>query len=199
MQTMKIYVAGSSRNRERARRFMDTVRTVHAPGVKLEIAHDWVAEQDANEALSLWDCDLSETERARHATADFDAIETCDAFVLLAEPEATGRGMWVELGFALALTRYAKREPLIFVSGGERRSIFTSERLVTLEVPRRIDVNACDGETFERMLPALAELASYREQPARPSAHSEPAHRAPFIERARLALALAVAVMRGKR
>jgi len=144
---ISVYVAGSSAKRERARFFMDQIK-VH-PGMR--VTYDWVGDVDASKAKGVDDFQLSDVERARYANADLDGVAASDVFVLLAEERPTGRGMWVELGFVLALNEqgkdYGHDQITVIVSGGGRRSIFTAPTCgVDFEVPYRVGKH--DGEAF---------------------------------------------------
>lgn len=116
---MRIYVAGSSKERERARRAMRAVREMgHA------VSHDWLSVIEragaANEGLSI-------EAQLRVAAGDLAAVDQSHLLWLLA-PETESRGAWVEYGYALALGVQC------IVSGPESgRSIFS--RLAVAVLP----------------------------------------------------------------
>lgn len=131
---INVYVAGASRNKERARAFMDRVRAHPA----MTLAHDWVAHIDDADAAGHTDEDFGDRERFIFAAEDLAKLAEADAAVFLFEAEPVGRGSYVELGYAVALREVCDggdARPWILVSGGERRSIFTVAGLVDLEVP----------------------------------------------------------------
>lgn len=149
---IEIYVAGSARNWQRARAFMERI---HAHE-HMRVVFDWTLSVEAAQSAGVHDSALDNDERASHARADLNAIESCDVFVLLAESEPVGRGAWIELGYAMRIRDANVRrvadswldgEPTIVVSGGDRRSIFTTPpALVDYEVP--YDVGTHDDEAF---------------------------------------------------
>lgn len=158
--TIRVYVAGSSARKERARSFMTRVRG-HAG---MSVALDWIDHVDVADRAGVRDSDLPDHARARFAIADLEAVAECDALVVLAEASPTGRGMWVELGFALGLGWMGRRPPLIVVSGGDRRSIFTApeERLVDFEVD--FAVGQHEDEAFEILKTFVEETGGETEE-----------------------------------
>jgi len=145
-----VYVAGASRNRERSRRFIERVRN-HP---RMRITYDWIADVDAAAAAGPFDCDLDDEKRRHFADADLAGLAAADVAVFLAETTEAGRGMWVELGYAICI-REAEADPChsIVVSGGGRRSIFSA--LADVELVS-LDDAANDAATFD----VLEELAS---------------------------------------
>jgi len=147
---VRVYVAGSARNRDRARAFFDRVRALDGA----EIAIDWIDDVDASEAKGVRDRDLLPFERVEYALKDLEGVASCDVLVVLAEAEPSGRGLWVELGYALALRderggggwSAVRPHPHVIVSGGDRRSIFTAEGLVDCEFA--YDVGGHDDKAF---------------------------------------------------
>jgi len=138
---INVYVAGVSRNKERARAFMDRVRA--HPGMSLAI--DWVEHIDAADADGKRDQDFDHEARKAYAEADLNALASSDVAVFLAESDPVGRGLWVELGYAICL-RESDGDLLrgMIVSGGEGRSIFTS--LADAEVSYAVGEH--DAEAF---------------------------------------------------
>ena len=121
---LRVYVAGSSREMDRARAAMDYVRELG--GV---ITFDWVAEI---ERVGSANDGLTDEQRRSSAAADLEGVEACDVFWLLA-PETPSTGAWVELGIALGLRESIR----IIVSGpGSKRSIFSA--LANIETPSDI-------------------------------------------------------------
>jgi nucleoside 2-deoxyribosyltransferase len=110
--TLRVYVAGASKEPERVRWAMDSLRSA---GCKVTL--DWLAVIEkagsANEGLS-------DAQRARAAHDDLVGVQVADVLWVLA-PENTSTGAWVELGYALALGT------IVVVSGHARtRSIFAA-------------------------------------------------------------------------
>ena len=147
---ISVYVAGSSRNTSRARAFIERVNA----DPRMHLTHDWTAPAVSAAANGIRDCDLTDAQRTDFALADLDAVLRADVLVVLAEAEPTGRGMWVELGFALGYNVLSVARIRTIVSGGARHSIFTAPPvLVDFEVPN------VDGDDFEafNILDELAE------------------------------------------
>lgn len=110
---LDVYVAGSSRDLERAERVIAALRAI--PGVMVPV--DWpfmMREHGPDEGLS-------DEDRQRFAKAD--ARGACHANVLLLlrpTTEAPSAKAWVELGIALG----ALRSPLILIAGRGTACIF---------------------------------------------------------------------------
>lgn len=108
---IKVYIAGASREIERAEKWIR-----HVKGVKgLEVTCDWPAAMRAAGA----DVDLCEDDRRRYARADWEGVERADVLWLL-RPTVESTGAWVELGIALA------GKTRVIVSGKGRFCIFDS-------------------------------------------------------------------------
>jgi hypothetical protein len=119
---MKVYIAGSSREIERARSAMAAVRVMgHI------ITHDWTADLDA---VGRPDHELSREECQPYAIRDLEAVASAEVFLFL-HPVTESTGAWTELGYALRCRndRYVlgrpPPRPTIIVAGG-RRGIFWS-------------------------------------------------------------------------
>lgn len=162
-----VYVAGSSRNTERARKFRDMV---HHWGEIMSLAHDWLPDVMAASDAGRLDNDMSDAERLLASTADLTGVLACDVLVVLAEELQARKsfGSGVELGYAIAMREISaataaaagmdmiagmvlEPAPLILVAGGSRSSIFTVGGTVDHEL--RTDAN-----TFG----ALLEIAQAR-------------------------------------
>lgn len=111
--TVKVYVAGSSAELERAQRAIDFIRSIG-----WEVVHDWVADV-RRERLEggRQDSDLSDEERRTFAHKDLTSVGDAELVWLLV-PNNPSTGAWVELGYALALTRVLIHiAPRIIASG----------------------------------------------------------------------------------
>ena len=147
---INVYVAGASRNKERARAFMDRVRAEPT----MILTHDWVADIDAADAACKTDRDFDTAARLRFAEADLDGLAEADVAVFLLEAEPMSRGSYVELGYAIAVREVcgpSDIKPRIIVSGGGRRSIFTVPGLVDHEVSYD-DVEQCDAAAWHALV-----------------------------------------------
>lgn len=116
--TLRIYVAGSSRELERVRAAQRM-----AERLGCVITHDWTRDVEVNREAGIADADLPKQERMRHAWIDMMAIDSADIVWVLA-PETQSTGCWVELGVALVWPE--ERLALIVSGPGSRRSIFAS-------------------------------------------------------------------------
>lgn len=107
----RVYVAGSSHELARARRWMDRLREEG-----FEITHDWVTEiENVGQANPP---DATPQQRHDWAVNDLNRVADADILWLLAPAEGEGRGAYAELGTAYTLGRE------IVVSGPTKQSIF---------------------------------------------------------------------------
>lgn len=85
------------------------------------ITHDWTASDGF---MGTADKETNPTEAARRAQADMLGVVACDVYVLSSDNARPGKGMYVELGGALAL-RATTGKPDIYITGeGNHTSIF---------------------------------------------------------------------------
>ena len=119
--TLRLYVAGASRDLGRTRAFVRQAIDAYAE-LGLEVVHDWTVE--AERSFQAGDCDatLGPVERHRRAKHCLDAVARADVFVVLL-PDGESRGAWIELGAALMLAR--TRACRVVVSGDYRGTLFT--------------------------------------------------------------------------
>ena len=116
---MKIYVAASSKELERAERIMAALR---ARGH--EITFDWTVPIRERAARGEPDAKLSITERGFYAFKDTNGIEDADLFWQLI-PTTESAGAWWELGYATGLRNGKVKHPHVIVSGNPERCLFT--------------------------------------------------------------------------
>lgn len=121
---MKVYIACSSQEPERARWAMDAVRRLGC-----EVAHDWLRaiEEDgaANEGLDS----EARLDRSAECLEALDDLGDEDVFWLLV-PVTNSAGAWAEFGYVLARERHCDMYelPEIVVSGSAvESSIFTAQ------------------------------------------------------------------------
>lgn len=110
---MRIYIAGSSREIERAERAIKAVR---------ELGHtitvDWPAAMRAEAANGKGDHALTPEEQKRYAEADLDGVAGADlVWLLIPDRENPSVGAWFEAGYALAIARYHEPSTAIVASG----------------------------------------------------------------------------------
>ena len=113
--TLKVYVAGSSAEVERAERVIASLRAMgHV------VTFDWTRSVREYRSQGYRDADLDDDRCAMIASEDLDAVRRADALLFLS-PEEPTTGAWVELGCALNLANMA-----ILVSGKTARNfLFT--------------------------------------------------------------------------
>lgn len=100
---MKVYVAGSSRERDRVDWAMGVVT-----GLGATIAHDWTKSIDEARSRGCEDGDLTNEERASRADDDAEGIEAANVFWQLI-PTTPTKGAWIEYGIACGLRRVERR------------------------------------------------------------------------------------------
>ena len=113
---MKIYIAGSSNELQIVRPWIAVCKDIG-----LDITLDWtipVEKQGDNPR------NLPEEERLGFAIEDLTAIEQADIFWLLVPTNNTGRGCWVEFGYARAMG--LQKDLITIASGDIKVSIFTA-------------------------------------------------------------------------
>jgi len=109
---MKIFVSGQ---------ILDTVY-VHSVQKRLrdaghKITHDWTVNETGEKMLATIEDKLKDvTETSRRAQLDIDGVINADAYVICTNNTTAGKGMYVELGAALALYE-TRGKPRIFVLG----------------------------------------------------------------------------------
>lgn len=130
---MKVYLAGSSTgtNRTAVKMAMAGLRGVAG----IEVTHDWIASIERVEAEQGLDVGLDRDFRRECAEADLRGVRDADIVWVLI-PSEGGAGLWIELGYALALrdTFVGRPRPRILVSPACRRarSIFLDLDAVVL-------------------------------------------------------------------
>ena len=111
---MNIYIAGSSNELESVKTWI-----LACTDIGLDVTLDWtipVQQFGANPA--------SETDRQAWAVEDLTAVERADVFWLIVPTHNTGRGCWVEFGYARAMA--LSKELVTIASGDIKVSIFTA-------------------------------------------------------------------------
>ena len=111
---MLVYVAGASRELERAEAFIASLRLRGH-----EVTHDWTVDVRASRVAGVVDEQLSDQDAQRYAETELDAVVQAQLLVLLA-PEQSTSGAWVEYGVAIAAGL-----PILVVGPRARCSIFT--------------------------------------------------------------------------
>ena len=101
---MKIYVAAKFEAKEQVRALYEKLRAAGH-----EITHDWTGEDDSH----LTDPRKKELYWENAADADLGGVDSADVLVLVPHPH--GRGLFVELGAALArqISVYVVGDPVV--------------------------------------------------------------------------------------
>lgn len=93
---MRVYVAASSRECDRAERVMNALRAASHV-----ISHDWIPGVRAAFASGIEEAKADDAHAFEAALADMNGVVTADALVFLAPTDAS-KMAWAELGAALA-------------------------------------------------------------------------------------------------
>lgn len=117
---MKIFVSGQIEDIENVRKVQaEFVRAGH------EITHDWTTNEPRAKMLGSMESKLENLdETKKRAVNDINGVVGSDIYVICTDNEKAGKGMYVELGAALAL--HAKfNTPKIYLLGNmNHMSIF---------------------------------------------------------------------------
>ncbi|TLH59719.1 hypothetical protein C1S80_19765 [Mycolicibacterium aubagnense] len=89
------------------------------------ITHDWTRTDEIGDKYKRAD------EAGRRAKLDIDGVCNCDIYVLLSSNEKVGKGMYVELGAALALSETNDGPEVYVVGPMNHLSIFYLHPAVT--------------------------------------------------------------------
>jgi len=82
-----------------------------------EITHDWTRNETGDKLLAGNEAKLANKEETSHrAQLDLQGVIDCDVYVICTDNEEIGKGMYVELGAALALHATANA-PQIYLVG----------------------------------------------------------------------------------
>ncbi len=106
MNTTKVFVSAQIDEKDAARRAFAEFR---AAG--MTITHDWTTTD------AIGDMRARCAEAGRRAQLDIDGVVGCDVYVLLSDNKCVGKGMYVELGAALALKATVRPELRVCVVG----------------------------------------------------------------------------------
>lgn len=116
---MRAFVSGQLAEKQKIRQVYALLRNVG-----IAVTHDWTLTD------TLVDYRQARPEAGRRAALDIHGVLTSDLYILLSDNEKCGKGMYVELGAALALAeRFGS--PNVFVVGPmNHESIFYHHPLV---------------------------------------------------------------------
>lgn len=110
---MKVFVSGQLGEKTAVRRAYAKLR---AAG--FEITHDWTRTDNIGDKL------LARQESGRRAELDIQGVIDADVYVLLSDNREVGKGMYVELGAALAMKSTTGRPDVFIVGPLNHLSVF---------------------------------------------------------------------------
>lgn len=109
---MRVYVAGSSKEIPRVRAMQATLVALGCT-----ITHDWTKQVEDYGAGAD---QLSAADKRRFARLDLDGIANAAMVVFLQSPVASSRGMWVEIGYAVACRERLPTLLFLCTGGGDQ-------------------------------------------------------------------------------
>jgi hypothetical protein len=112
---MKVFVSGQILEKERIREVYGLLRECGHT-----ITHDWTLTDSMPASYSD-----SPSEAALRAQKDIEGVLAADAYLIIADNQVAGKGMYVELGTALALaSARGQGFPILLVGPMRHESIF---------------------------------------------------------------------------
>lgn len=124
---MEVFVSGQITD-------LDNVRAVQDALLEAghTITHDWTRNETGDQMLAGRQAKLDNPEEAaRRAVADMEGVIECDAYVICTDNENMGKGMYVELGGAIALHETQNRPAIYMLGKMAHMSIFYLHPAVT--------------------------------------------------------------------
>lgn len=110
---MKVFISGQLNEKVKIREAFDKFEEVGAT-----VTHDWTRTDD------LSDYRANAEESARRAAADIDGVLAADIYILMSDNLKCGKGMYVELGAALAISEQIGGLRIYVVGPMNHESIF---------------------------------------------------------------------------
>lgn len=126
---MKVFVSGQIND-------LDYVRSVQGEFIKHghHITHDWTRNETGDKMLAGREAKFSNQEEAgRRAVKDTQGVIDCDVYVVCTNNKEVGKGMYVELGAALARNMTTGSPRIYLVGNREHASIFYFHPAITLK------------------------------------------------------------------
>lgn len=117
---MKVFVSGQIGEKDRIREIYSRLQEEG-----LVITHDWTRTDD------LAVTDKFSPEAGERAAKDIGGVCDADIYIVVTDNEKCGKGMYVELGAALALVQIGRRISIYVVGPMKHPSIFYSHPAVT--------------------------------------------------------------------
>lgn len=85
----------------------------------MQITHDWTRTDDISNGYAD-----NPAEAGKRAKLDIDGVCAADVYILMTNNDSPGKGMYVELGAALALAERTKKPEIYVVGPKNHESIF---------------------------------------------------------------------------
>lgn len=116
---MKVFVSGQLKEKER-------IRAVYTKLAELgmELTHDWTTTD------TMGNYSQNPQEAGRRAALDIQGVCDADAYLLMTDNEESGKGMYAELGAALALATVNDAPVVCVVGPKNHESVFYYHPLV---------------------------------------------------------------------
>lgn len=123
---MKVFVSGQLNNKEEIREIYKSLENLG-----FEITHDWTKTDNVIDRLA------NKKECGNRAAKDITGVVDCDIYILVSSNQKPGKGMYVELGAALALKKKTGKPDIYIIGPLNHLSIFYLhpgiKRFTTLE------------------------------------------------------------------
>lgn len=113
MRTMKAFVSGQLNEKVRIRAAYDQLAKAG-----IEVTHDWTTTDN------IGDYSANAREAGYRAKLDVQGVIEADVYILLTDNQICGKGMYVELGAALALASISGSPAVCIVGPRNHESIF---------------------------------------------------------------------------
>lgn len=110
---MFAFVSAQIDDKQRVRQLYQRLESVG-----YSISHDWTRTDDLEDKLA------QRYQSGDRAAKDIQGVVDCDLYILLSDNQSVGKGMYVELGAALALHRTFSRPRICIVGPLNHLSIF---------------------------------------------------------------------------
>ncbi len=117
---MKIFVSGQINDTDNVRNVQEALK-----GAGHTITHDWTRTEAGDKMLANPEDKLRDPlETARRAQLDIQGVIDCEAYVICTDNGEAGKGMYVELGAALALSETTGTPQIFLVGALKHMSVF---------------------------------------------------------------------------
>lgn len=110
---MKAFVSGQLNDKEQIREVYSKLQAIG-----FEITHDWTRTDNLTDKLA------NPEESGKRAAKDITGVVESDVYILVSDNEKPGKGMYVELGAALALNEKTGKPDIYLIGKQNHLSIF---------------------------------------------------------------------------